>query len=281
MQVKEAVATTTRSVKNAYWDLVFAINSLDVQRQSLDLAQRSLKENRARVEIGTMAPIDALINAVAARGLNPLPIFVNSLKEAVAADLIRSLYSESAPDVTLNCTGFAVSQPGAAHFATPFDAGDHPVLQVVLSSETQAQWQVSPRGLSPRDLAMQVALPELDGRILTRAISWKSAAHYDDATQCTIVAPQPLNNRVDFVAELAANWVKLRRTNVAERRVALVLANYPNRAGRIGNGVGLDTPAGTIEVLKAMRDAGYSIDGVPQDGDQLMAALTARKGRSG
>lgn len=58
VQVRQVVATTTRAVKNAYWDLVFAINSLDVQRQSLDLAQRSLKENRARVEIGTMAPID-------------------------------------------------------------------------------------------------------------------------------------------------------------------------------------------------------------------------------
>ena len=58
MLVREAVATTTRSVKNAYWDLVFSINSLEVQRLSLDLAQRSLKENRARVEIGTMAPID-------------------------------------------------------------------------------------------------------------------------------------------------------------------------------------------------------------------------------
>ncbi len=58
VQVRQTVATTTRSVKNAYWDLVFALNSLEVQRLSLDLAERSLKENRARVEIGTMAPID-------------------------------------------------------------------------------------------------------------------------------------------------------------------------------------------------------------------------------
>jgi len=232
---------------------------------------------RALLQAGTLAPIDALIRAVAARGVNPLPIFVNSLKEAVAADLIRSLYAETAPDVTLNCTGFAISQPGAATFATPFDGGDHPVLQVVLSSESQEQWQSSPRGLSPRDLAMQVALPELDGRILTRAISWKSAARFDAATQCTIVAPQPLADRVDFVADLAANWVKLRRRAVPERRVALVLANYPSREGRIGNGVGLDTPAGTIEVLRAMQDAGYGIDQVPADGPELMDRLIARE----
>jgi cobaltochelatase CobN len=232
---------------------------------------------RALLQAGTLAPIDALVRAVAARGLNPLPIFVNSLKEAVAADLIRNLYDEAAPDVTLNCTGFAISQPGAATFATPFDGGDHPVLQVVLSSESCEQWQSSPRGLSPRDLAMQVALPELDGRILTRAISWKSASCFDAATQCTIVAPQPLADRVDFVADLAANWVKLRRATVAERRVALVLANYPSREGRIGNGVGLDTPAGTIEVLRAMRDAGYGIDQIPADGAALMHRLIARE----
>lgn len=231
---------------------------------------------RALLQAGTLAPIDALIKAIAARGINPLPIFVNSLKEAVAADLIRGLYAETGPDVTLNCTGFAISQPGAATFATPFDGGDHPVLQVVLSSESHEQWETSQRGLSPRDLAMQVALPELDGRILTRAISWKSAARFDDATQCTIVAPQPQADRVDFTADLAANWVKLRRTHVAERRVALVLANYPNRTGRIGNGVGLDTPAGTIELLRAMQEAGYGIDAVPADGDVLMDRLIHR-----
>ncbi|MBI2253085.1 MAG: cobaltochelatase subunit CobN [Proteobacteria bacterium] len=230
---------------------------------------------RALLQAGTLAPIDALIRAVAARGINPLPIFVNSLKEAVAADLIRSLYDETTPDVTLNCTGFAISQPGSLEFATPFDGGDHPVLQVVLSSESQEQWQGSLRGLSPRDLAMQVALPELDGRILTRAISWKSAARFDEATQCTIVAPQPLADRVDFTVDLAANWVKLRRANPAARRVALVLANYPNREGRIGNGVGLDTPAGTVEVLRAMKQAGYAMADLPADGDTLMARIVA------
>lgn len=231
---------------------------------------------RALLQSGTLAPIDALIGALTARGLNPLPIFVNSLKEAVAADLIRSLYAETAPDITLNCTGFAISQPGATAFSTPFDGADHPVLQVMLSSESEAQWQTGLRGLSPRDLAMQVALPELDGRIITRAISWKSAARYDEATQCTIVAPQPVADRVAFTADLAVNWVKLRRTSAPDRHVALILANYPNRDGRIGNGVGLDTPAGTIEVLHAMRDAGYGVTDVPQDGEALMARLLAR-----
>jgi cobaltochelatase CobN len=231
---------------------------------------------RALLQAGTTAPIDALVAALRGRGINPLPIFVNSLKEAAAADLIRDLYGETAPEVTLNCTGFAISQPGATAFSTPFDAADHPVLQVALSSESEDIWANGSRGLSPRDLAMQVALPELDGRILTRAISWKSAARYDDATQCTIVAPTPRADRVAFVADLAAHWVKLRRTAIADRRVAIILANYPNRDGRIGAGVGLDTPAGTIGVLQAMRAAGYRVADIPADGDGLMRELLAR-----
>jgi cobaltochelatase CobN len=228
---------------------------------------------RALVQAGQTAPIDALIAALQERGLNPLPIYAAGLKEQAAADLIARFYEEARPDITLNCTGFAISQPGAAQAVTPFDAADAPVLQVVLSSGTLDDWRQGKNGLSPRDLAMQVALPEVDGRIMTRAISFKAAGRYDDATQCNIVEPQPEPGRVAFVADLAANWVKLRRKPAAERKVAIILANYPNRDGRIGNGVGLDTPAGVIEALRAMQAAGYVISEVPENGDALIARL--------
>ncbi|HEV8390960.1 MAG TPA: cobaltochelatase subunit CobN [Dongiaceae bacterium] len=228
---------------------------------------------RALVQAGQTAPIDALIGALQSRGLNPLPIYAAGLKEQAAADLIARFYGEAKPDITLNCTGFAISQPGAAQAATPFDAADAPVLQVVLSSGTIEGWQAGKHGLSPRDLAMQVALPEVDGRIMTRAISFKAAGRYDDATQCNIVEPQPEPGRVAFVADLAGNWVKLRRKPAAERKVAIILANYPNRDGRIGNGVGLDTPAGVVEALKAMKEAGYAVEGIPENGDALIARL--------
>jgi len=228
---------------------------------------------RALVQAGQTAPIDALVAALAARGLNPLPIYAAGLKEQVAADLIAGFYAETRPDITLNCTGFAISQPGAARLSTPFDPADAPVLQVVLGSGTVEQWRDGKNGLSPRDLAMQVALPEVDGRIMTRAISFKAASRYDEATQCNIVEPLPEADRVEFVAHLAANWVALRRKPVADRQVAIVLANYPNRDGRIGNGVGLDTPAGVVTALRAMRGAGYAVADIPADGDALIARL--------
>jgi len=228
---------------------------------------------RALVQAGQTAPIDALVAALRERGINPLPIYAAGLKEQAAADLIAHFYADARPDVTLNCTGFAISQPGAMQAATPFDVADAPVLQVVLSSGTIEDWRSGTAGLSPRDLAMQVALPEVDGRIMTRAISFKAAGRYDGATQCNIVEPQPEADRVAFVADLAANWVKLRRKPASERRVAIILANYPNRDGRIGNGVGLDTPAGVIAALNAMRAAGYAIEDIPESGDALIARL--------
>jgi cobaltochelatase CobN len=256
-----------------YWPDAAPANLADLQRHWLPKQPvAAIVFYRALMQAGTLKPIDALIATLRARGLNPLPIFVNSLKDQVAAGLIEELFTTAKPDLVLNATGFAVSQPGGT-FATPFDVADCPVLQVVLSSGSAEDWQDSTRGLSPRDLAMQAALPELDGRILSRAISFKAATRFDAATQCNIVEPEPVADRVDFVADLAARWVRLRRKAVGERTIAIVLANYPNRDGRIGNGVGLDTPAGTINVLRAMREAGYAVADIPADGDALIDRL--------
>ena len=84
-----------------------------------------------------------------------------------------------------------------------------------------------------------------------------------------------LADRVEFVAALAANWARLRAAKPASRRVALIMANYPNRDGRLGNGVGLDTPAGTWHILHAMREQGYPVASVPTDGDALINHMMA------
>ena len=122
---------------------------------------------------------------------------------------------------------------------------------------------------------MNVALPEIDGRILSRAVSFKEPLGRDPETEADLVGYRPVADRVAFVADLARNWARLRAKPAAERRVAIVLANYPNRDGRIGNGVGLDTPASAIAVLQALRDAGYRTGDIPEDGEALMQRLLA------
>ena len=106
------------------------------------------------------------------------------------------------------------------------------VLQVVLSGGNIESWQDNSWGLGPRDIAMNVALPEVDGRILSRAVSFKGLNERDENTQCDIVGYQPKADRIAFVAKLAAGWAHLKTTSSAHKKVAIVLANYPNRDGR-------------------------------------------------
>ncbi|OCP23078.1 MULTISPECIES: cobaltochelatase subunit CobN [unclassified Ensifer] len=230
---------------------------------------------RALVQSGETRPVEALIDALAAEGMRVLPLFVASLKDAVSVGTLQSIFSEVAPDVVMNATGFAVSSPGADRQPTVLESTGAPVLQVIFSASSRAQWQASPQGLMARDLAMNVALPEVDGRVLARAVSFKAASIYDPKVEANIVGHEPLSDRVRFAARLAVNWAKLRRARPAERRIAIVMANYPNRDGRLGNGVGLDTPAGTVEVLRAMAGEGYPVAGVPEDGDALIRYLMA------
>ena len=235
---------------------------------------------RALVQGAGLHPINRLTRALLRQGLNPMPVFVASLKDPVSVATLERLFSQAAPQVILNCTSFAV---GSLHqdddapvnpLAAPF-ANEAPILQVVLASSSEDAWQEGQSGLSARDIAMNVALPEVDGRILSRAISFKGQAFFDEATQCPIAAYRARGDRVDFVATLAANWAKLRSTSAGKRKVALILANYPNKDGRLANGVGLDTPAATVHALNLLAEAGYAIETPPADANALMAQIMA------
>jgi cobaltochelatase CobN len=242
------------------------------ERWQADAPVAAIVFYRALVQAANTAPVDALIEALRARGLNPLPLFAQSLKDPQAAAILGELLAQAPPDIVLNATGFASAAPGEAYRPGLFDAADCPVLQVIFAGGSEAAWRDGTRGLDARDIAMNVALPEVDGRIVTRALSFKTARR-DPLTEADLVDHAPVADRVAFVADLAQNWVRLRRKPVAERRVALVLANYPSRDGRIGNGVGLDTPSGTIEVLRALAAAGYRVADIPADGDALIRQL--------
>ncbi|WP_138424530.1 cobaltochelatase subunit CobN [Maritimibacter alexandrii] len=235
---------------------------------------------RALVQGAGLNPINRMVKSLLRQGLNPLPIFVASLKDPVSTATLEHLFTESPPSVILNATSFAVGSPhqGDDSPENPLAmqaANAAPVFQVVLSASSEEAWAAGLNGLSARDIAMNVALPEVDGRVLTRAISFKGEAYYDDATQCAIATYRAQGDRIDFVARLAANWATLRATPAPECRVALVLANYPNKDGRLANGVGLDTPAATVQALNLLASAGYRVQNAPADSDTLMQAIMA------
>ncbi|MCV6823226.1 MULTISPECIES: cobaltochelatase subunit CobN [Halocynthiibacter] len=235
---------------------------------------------RALVQGAGLNPVNRLVKALLRRGLNPLPVFVASLKDPVSVATLEHLFSEAPPSVILNGTSFAVGSPhqGDDQATNPFQmdaANEAPVFQIVFSASSEASWIEGANGLSARDIAMNVALPEVDGRILSRAVSFKGEAFFDEATECAIASYRAQGDRIDFVADLAANWADLRKTAAKDRRVALVLANYPNKDGRLANGVGLDAPAATCNTLNALTEAGYSTRDLPEDSDDLMQRILA------
>ncbi len=257
-----------------YWPGMSQPGLADLQEKwSLGTPVAAIVFYRALVQAANTAAIEALIAGLQRAGLNALPVYTTSLRDAACEETVRHLLSAANADIVLNTTGFAVAKPGGPAVETPFSTCDVPVLQVILAGGRADDWRANTNGLSARDVAMHVALPEVDGRIITRAIAFKGLARRDTGTEVDLVVHEPVQERVDFVAALAANWCALRRRPIAQRRVALILANYPNRDGRMGNGVGLDSPASAHEVLGALSAAGYEVRDAPADGADLIQRL--------
>lgn len=226
---------------------------------------------RAHLQAGNTAVFDALLVALQDAGLNPLPVALDSLKDALCLATFQQLCAEHGAALVLNATAFSVA---ALDAPTPAPlAGDAPVLQLILSGGNREDWEAGSQGLQAKDIAMQVALPEVDGRIITRAISFKGLAWRCPYTQVDVVQYQPDAERIAFVVELGRRWCRLRQLDNADKRVALILANYPTSEARLGNGVGLDTPASAITVLQRLQAEGYRLENLPADGDALIREL--------
>src|SRR6201986_2451827 len=154
---------------------------------------------------------------------------------------------------------------------------DVPILQGLCLTSSRDAWAGSDDGLSPLDVATQVAVPEFDGRLITVPFSFKEL----DADGLSVYVPDP--ERAARVAGIAVRHARLRHIPNAEKRIVLMLSAYPTHHARIGNAVGLDTPASAVALLRALREHGYEVGDLPgvesQDGDALIHALIERGGQ--
>ncbi len=216
------------------------------------------------------APVTAMADALAARGARVTAVSVASLKDPASRAWLEGLLTRSRVDVVLNATAFAA---GDGEGGRVLDRAGCPVLQVVLAGSSRERWEASARGLGAADLAMNVVLPEVDGRIPAGAASFKAEAPPADGLAFARVTHRPDPDGVAHAADLATAWARLRRRPRAERRLALVLSDYPGRDGRIGAAVGLDTPASVLAIADRLRREGFDIGPLPTAGP-LMAALT-------
>ena len=234
---------------------------------------------RSHLQSANTEMFDGFIEIIEQQDLNPLPIAISSLRDPESLSLINQLLVDTQASIIINTTGFSCHRapsPDLSSTPSQFDSPfvlDIPILQLQLASSTEQDWLSSTRGLHSRDMAMQVVLPEMDGRIITRAISFKAAAHYDERCQSSVIKYQLHRERAQFVAKLAANYCKLTVKSNSNKRLALIIANYPTKDGRIGNGVGLDTPQSTINILNTLVNAGYPVANIPEDGTALIKEL--------
>ena len=250
--------------------------------------------------------VDAMVDALERNGCNALPVFCSSLREddgAVFRKYLMDGDDKANVDVVVCTQSFAMSHHPGLQSSDNADANwdirvleqlDVPILQAIVATEPQSMWDERDIGLSPLDIAMNVALPELDGRIITVPVSFKERTYIDgqdgeDTRPLPNLLPGgegtvggelrryvPNEEQTEAVASLAARYARLAHTPASERKIAIVLSNYPTKASRLGNAVGLDTPASAINLLNAMRDAGYTVEDIPEDGDELMRRLIER-----
>ena len=231
---------------------------------------------RAMLLAADTAPIDALCRALVERGLAPAPLVVPSLKDREAADFVRSALARLEPAVIVTTTAFAAAASAGA--PTPFDDSDVPVLQAVIATTKRAAWTESPRGLGPADLAMHVVLPELDGRILQGAVAFKGPLPIQEELCFSAVASVPEADRIEMLADRIAALVRLRSTPRAERRLAVLLPDYPGASGRSGYAVGLDVPASVTALLADLKAAGYAVANAPPSSRTLLDQLAGASG---
>ena len=215
---------------------------------------------RALLQAGDLALVEALLQALRSKGLAPRALWVSSLRSDAVQGGVADLLRREAVELVLCTTSFASVQWSEAGLGAPLWEGlAVPVLQLLCSSQSREAWEASSLGLSPLDLSLQVALPELDGRITTRVGAFKQPISADPRLATALQRYVPDADRLGWVAELAARWCALRCTPAQQRRLALVLANYPTRNSRLANGVGLDTPASAAAMLRWLREAGYTL----------------------
>ncbi|MDC9823185.1 cobaltochelatase subunit CobN [Devosia sp. ZB163] len=213
---------------------------------------------RAALEGAGTATLEALVAELETQQLNPVPVVVSTLKEGACIRFVQAVFAEYPPSVVLNVTGFALGIDGLDDKQNPFAGIDAPVIQLIQGGRPEQQWAGDVQGLTAKDLAMQVVLPELDGRHGMILIGHKQDAVWHARTECPLSAYAPDHDGIRRAVTLAGNWVRLRKTARGERRVAIVLANYPIRDGRLANGVGYDAPQSTVEILRALEGAGYA-----------------------
>jgi cobaltochelatase CobN len=231
---------------------------------------------RAHLIAGNTTFVEDLCRTVEEKGARAVAIWTYSLRpdgtgRVAAVELLTNLRPDAV--ITTVLVSGSSSDDGLGWDASVIGSLDVPIVQGITATTGRVEWDASTAGLSPIDVAMRVAIPEFDGRIVSVPFSFNEVVDDGAELGTPVNAYRSVDDRLARVAGTAIRLASLRATPVSDRRVAIVLSAYPTRRSRIGNAVALDTPASVVELLRAMREAGYRVDRIPESGDELMFEL--------
>src|SRR4029077_2960829 len=227
---------------------------------------------RAWLQAGDLDVIDSLFCALEANGMKVICFYSVSLRNPLAqAELLKRAQVDP-PDLVVTTQSFSLGVNDTERISI-FEELNLPVLQLPVALCSRQAWLKNLAGLSPAEIAMNIALPELDGRLFGAVIGFKEEEKCIEEIEFAVKRLRSDPSQIVYASEWIKNWISLRRLSNQDKRVAVILSNYPNRNGRIGKGVGLDTPVSTVRLLEALRAQGYRVEPCPRDGEALMRWL--------
>ncbi|MBW4549983.1 MAG: magnesium chelatase subunit H [Aphanocapsa sp. GSE-SYN-MK-11-07L] len=226
---------------------------------------------RTHLVTGDDAHYVAVVQEIESMGARIIPVFAGGLDfskpmEAFFYDPAALKDPKPIVDAVINLTGFALVGGPAKQ--------DHPKAIAVLKKlnrpymvalplvfQTTEEWEESDLGLHPIQVALQIALPELDGAIEPIILSGR------DGTTGKAIA---LQDRVEIIAQRAMKWAALRRKPKIDKKVAITVFSFPPDKGNVGTAAYLDVFGSIYKVMESLKHNGYDLAGLPESPESLM-----------
>ncbi|WP_406657140.1 cobaltochelatase subunit CobN [Methanolobus sp. ZRKC2] len=234
---------------------------------------------------GDLKAVDALIRSLEIEGMSVLPVFCQSAPNTVTGSLgVRKVVeqyfikdNQTIIDVLILNMGFSqlsLSSPGDGKTKEAifnfFNLLDVPVLQAMTTYYSYDEWNESIQGLGAMEISSNIVWPEYDGQIITVPIASIESGEGHGTREAVPIMP-----RISKVARLAKKWAQLRKTPVSERKLAIILHQNPPRSDGIGGAFGLDAPQSVVEMLGSLRKAGYNVENIPENGNEVVEEILA------
>ncbi|MCJ1807189.1 cobaltochelatase subunit CobN [Flavobacterium covae] len=276
-EAKELVYKEPQSIPDLFlYDLKKGI--LSKEQTSNTLFNTVILVYKSHYLADNLEPVYAIYKQLQEKNIFPIIAFVNNLRDKNTTDELYELLTQpkhSPLSSIINTTSFSIKNITENDNTFIFQKLNIPIIQAIFASCTKTVWENNLFGLPPTDVAINAALPELDGRIITTAISFKTTLGKDAITDSDILKYEAHPEGVDFVVDFAIRWHELQNKINSEKKLALIMPNYPNKDSRLANGVGLDTPESMVRIIKALKENGYDLGNfIPSSSNELIKLIT-------